>query len=395
MGGLACLVVITHCEREKKGIQENISESETRAMDDIVERFLEEKLEKEIKDAQAAVAVALGPGLKTKLNSILRDCEELLNKVKEKKGTGRDKLYNLLNVITEWHDLSTQTNCPTATCSINTISNYLKQLKKDLEEEPAASEQELGEPTKPQLYRWSCHAKSLATIHGFDDRLKIMERLLLKPTPKPIGIVGMAGVGKTALCQLAYNHAPVKDHFPLRLWLCLSNNQEEACDRKDYLKVMMSCLGYEDQVIQKIGDDPKRLQVALQRHLSRGRYLVVLDDVWIEKEKDKFVMDEEIHKLFDFLNQPLGTLVVTSRSPELEEMLGADNIDVHKLLPLADRDSCLNIFNDAWEERTELSKDEKNGIVEKCGGLPLMAKMLGEIGPPPILNEKSTNNSNQ
>ncbi|XP_047964825.1 probable disease resistance protein At5g45490 [Salvia hispanica] len=375
-------------------------------MDDIVEKFLEEKLKKEIDAAQAAAA-KLGPGLKTnctKLSSILRDCEDLLNKVKEKKGTGRDKLYNLLNVITEWRDLSTQTNCPTATCSINTLSTYVKQLKKDLEDEPAPTKQQLQTPPKPELYRWSCHAQSLATIHGFADRLKIMQRLLLKPTPKPIGIVGVAGVGKTALCQLAYNHAPVKDHFPLRLWLCLSNNQDGARDRKDYLKMMMSCLGYEDQVIQEIGDDAKRLQVALQRHLSRGRYLVVLDDVWIEKEKEAFVMDEEVRKLFDFLNQPLGMLVITSRSAELEEMLGRDNIDVHKLLPLGDRDSCLDIFNDAWEKRTELTKDEKNGIVKKCGGLPLMAKMLGEIGPPPppppppiaepsILIVKSTNNT--
>ncbi|KAG6415158.1 hypothetical protein SASPL_122561 [Salvia splendens] len=211
-------------------------------MDDIVERFLETKLEKELKDAQAA---ASGPGLKTKLNSILRDCEELKDKVKEKKGTGRDKLYNLLNVITEWHDLSAKTNCPAAKSS-----------------------------------------RRLATTRN-DSRWR----------------------------------------------------------------------------------------------LGRGRYLVVLDDVWIDKEKDKFVMDEKIHKLFDFLNRPLGTLVVTSRTPEV---LGADYIDVHKLLPLADRDSCLNIFNDACKEEIKLSKDEKNGIVEKCSGLPLMAKMLGEIGPPPV-----------
>ena len=69
------------------------------------------------------------------------------------------------------------------------------------------------------------------------------------PVPQIISIVGMGGLGKTTLAQLAYNNASVENHFTKRIWVCVSNPFEEIKIAKAILESLKASSGYELQTM--------------------------------------------------------------------------------------------------------------------------------------------------
>ncbi|KAL5574444.1 hypothetical protein UlMin_016143 [Ulmus minor] len=66
-----------------------------------------------------------------------------------------------------------------------------------------------------------------------EDKMKLVSKLLSESSHhqqvlQVISIVGMGGLGKTTLAQLAYNDEKVKDHFEERIWVCVSDPFEET-----------------------------------------------------------------------------------------------------------------------------------------------------------------------
>ncbi|KAA8525202.1 hypothetical protein F0562_006934 [Nyssa sinensis] len=81
------------------------------------------------------------------------------------------------------------------------------------------------------------------TIYGFDDQLQKIEKLLLK-TPdangiNAVGIVGMGGVGKTALANEVFWR--VESQFDLKLWIRLSQklNPEDVDSRIEIVRKIL------------------------------------------------------------------------------------------------------------------------------------------------------------
>ncbi|XP_058108904.1 putative disease resistance protein RGA3 [Magnolia sinica] len=120
------------------------------------------------------------------------------------------------------------------------------------------------------------------------------------------------------------------------------------------------------------GLDPS--QSRLCEILHPKRFLLVLDDIWSE---DCRMCDELI---LPFQSGALGSrIIITTRSEKVAMAMG--NSHMHKLEALSDEDCWLMFSRSAFGDRSEEEhlelKEIGQGIVKKCGGIPLAAKTTG------------------
>ncbi|PQQ00303.1 hypothetical protein Pyn_16483 [Prunus yedoensis var. nudiflora] len=264
---------------------------------------------------------------------------------------------------------------------------------------------------------------------GFDEQLRKIGNFLLKSSPSSgagfaaVGILGMAGAGKTTLVREFLSWWMVLGEFSPIIWLCLSNiikenKQVEEEIEVSIVKCMLSKLDHDavangDGIIQEeektissnnSGHLLAALLERLNQHLSGKSYLIVLDDVWhmndfysdlgqlLEvQEGDKKVGDRLSHGLPKGSG---GAVIVTSRIPEVVEamVVPAEGSDQHYnslIIPLdlepLDRERCWDIFKDTAFgylpnfEYQQHFKTVESEIKDLCYGLPLAARTLAEI----------------
>ncbi|XP_057957437.1 putative disease resistance protein RGA3 [Malania oleifera] len=186
-----------------------------------------------------------------------------------------------------------------------------------------------------------------------------------------IPIVGMGGIGKTTLAQLIYNDEQVKEHFDVRIWVCVSENFDVKRILKEILESLTkkSC-GIEnlDTVFENIKDE-----------LEGKIYLLVLDDVWNE---DQNKWEDFRSRLLPMSSKNVGnSVVVTTRSDKVASIM--KTLRPHRLGKLSE-ENCWAIFErkafvDGGAPKTQDFIDIGRGLVKKCGGVPLAAKVLGGI----------------
>ncbi|XVE65370.1 hypothetical protein DITRI_Ditri07aG0175300 [Diplodiscus trichospermus] len=273
-------------------------------------------------------------------------------------------------------------------------------------------------------------------VYGFDYDEKTLKMLLLngksQESFKLIGVVGVLGVGKSTLCRLIFTEEEVKQHFVPRIWIPMS---EESETMENVVERLLDHLGVEEETIKSISNDHKLpgLLYALYLHLKGKRFLIVFDNV---QDKDKYYEDllSCLSNGHGFPKRDGGAVVVNSRNEEaIKKMVGDQNL--HRLLPLSDPESCWNIYKQNWDVSKEEKKEDKKveglgqpqdrgssaseeikevaGEIEgqdagedaskarkkvesqspktdvpievkeelkkKCGGIPLAARMMGEI----------------
>ncbi|OWM86979.1 disease resistance protein RGA2-like [Punica granatum] len=112
-------------------------------------------------------------------------------------------------------------------------------------------------------------------IIGRDDsKREIVEVLLEKDAEEAVSvipIVGIGGLGKTALAQCVFNDERIKSHFEERVWACVT-------DVFDAKAIMRQIIGSEGKMEMEM----EQLQNELRRRIDGKKYLLVLDDFWSE-----------------------------------------------------------------------------------------------------------------
>ncbi|GLT58582.1 hypothetical protein SLA2020_314620, partial [Shorea laevis] len=198
-----------------------------------------------------------------------------------------------------------------------------------------------------------------------------------------ISIVGMGGLGKTALAQLVCNHPDVKQHFESVVCVCVSDSFDEKRVAKAIIQGLENLSG---SAAYGLESDP--LEVLLKR-ISRSiegkRYLLVLDDVWAN-EGERW---DSLKVTFN-LGAAGSKILVTTRDLNVASMMGSSDSQIIPLEKLGDVE-CWSILReiafrgkDKMKSREDLEEIGRK-IAKRCKGLPLAAKVLGSL-----LQSKST-----
>ncbi|KAL4636421.1 hypothetical protein ACB092_03G007000 [Castanea dentata] len=171
--------------------------------------------------------------------------------------------------------------------------------------------------------------------------------------PHVISLVGMGGIGKTTLAQLAYNDQEVQTHFEIKVWVCVSDPFDQCKVAKEILE-SIECQSSNLTALQSLLD-------RICDKVGGKKFFLVFDDVWTE----------------DFAIR----ILVTTRKDQVAKMMESAN--TIKLEDLSEED-CWLVFSkiaffDKGPQQCEQLEDFGKQISKKCKGLPLAAKTLGSL----------------
>ncbi|TYH36212.1 hypothetical protein ES332_D13G248300v1 [Gossypium tomentosum] len=212
-------------------------------------------------------------------------------------------------------------------------------------------------------------------VIGRDEDKKNIISMLMKPSEARnvpvIPIVGIGGLGKTTLAQLVYNDDRVTSLFPLKIWICVS----EEFDLSRLLRLIIQSVNTGERCDDSTLD---ALQAHLRSLLTDKKFLLVLDDVWNEN-KAKWVELRNLLRSIDGL--PQSKIIVTTRSLKVSSIMSS--ICPYELKGLSFED-CLTLFtkwafNDGDERHYPNLIRMGEEIVKICKGVPLGVRTLGSL----------------
>ncbi|KAG6772956.1 hypothetical protein POTOM_024386 [Populus tomentosa] len=193
---------------------------------------------------------------------------------------------------------------------------------------------------------------------GREDEKKKVKSFLLNPKDEiesvsVISIVGMGGLGKTTFAQSIFNDEQVNLHFGLKLWVSVSGGFDVK------------------KILKDVSDELESLKKKLQEKIENRKYLLVLDDVWDNK-------DGRDGEKWDCLKQSLpheaargNKMIITTRSDTIANLTSKIPL---ALKGLSEKDSWSLFSNKAFgpgQESNYIDEKIKKEIVERCQGVPL------------------------
>ncbi|KAI0493736.1 hypothetical protein KFK09_023861 [Dendrobium nobile] len=302
----------------------------------------------------------------SKLQDIAYDANDLLDEC-EFEGQ-REKVIRLA-----WLRSSLSVINPKRSMFIHDISGRVTSLKVKMED---IKKQRLDfglQPEQERLHITSNQSSSLEPpiILGRDDDKRRIIDLLLRPNvagesnTSVLCIVGIGGLGKTALAQHVYNDDHVKQSFTLKTWVHVSQDFKEEKLTKDILE----SIDGSSQTSASLNN----LQIDLLNKLSGMKYLIVLDEVWIEDWRQWYKFK------IPLLQGAVGSkILVTARNIEVAKAIGASTI--YPLKPIGEQ-GCWSLFCYYMAQQNPCIDvndlgDFSGVIAQKCDGLPSAAADL-------------------
>nr|XP_023890800.1 putative disease resistance protein RGA3 [Quercus suber] len=197
-----------------------------------------------------------------------------------------------------------------------------------------------------------------------------------KSSPLVITLVGIGGIGKSTLANLAYNHSKVRDHFQKMMWVSVS-------DPFDQYKVAKAIIGGLDPKHESLKYTTPTLEDLLKPVcdlIKDKKFFLVFDDVWAKdflRESQKWGPFKAALKS----GAQGSRILVTTRNKDVAQMMGSTETHTINLGNLSVDDCWLIIRKIAFfDENIDQHKDlEPLGrqLADKCQGLPLAANLLG------------------
>ncbi|KAH0671776.1 hypothetical protein KY284_022863 [Solanum tuberosum] len=203
---------------------------------------------------------------------------------------------------------------------------------------------------------------------GFDDDEENITKYLVSGEKDldVVSIVGMAGLGKTALARKIYNSPSIINHFDVRAWCSVSQTYNR---RELYVDILKQIKDDHHQYV-----DVEHLADILRKCLSVRKYLIVLDNIWDGKAWD------DIQLCAPYSGEG-SRIMVTTRNEE--SALYMRKYSDPYLLPFLNDEKSWELLQKRVFQRGNLCPLELVNVgqlvAKKCKGLPSLIIMIAEI----------------
>ncbi|XP_039119260.1 probable disease resistance protein At1g58390 [Dioscorea cayenensis subsp. rotundata] len=203
-----------------------------------------------------------------------------------------------------------------------------------------------------------------------DEKKKIVKEVadISNTDRSVIAIVGMGGLRKTTLAKSIYNDHDVKRSFAKLAWVIISQEYTIL----DILKRISS-----EVSATSSRDEIQDLSVAISEKLKKGKYLVILDDVW---KKDVW---DQLQKVFPNVNN--GSRVIITTHFLNVAKIANPTIQPHELSLLNEKES-MELFLRKVFPRQDTETccpidlvDYAHQLFQRCSGLPLALVVTGGL----------------
>ncbi|XP_074313133.1 putative disease resistance protein RGA1 isoform X4 [Silene latifolia] len=267
---------------------------------------------------------------------------------------------------------------------LDAITKYHARAKFDVD--PQASRYEFKVDTHATLKRKEDTCSFLNATHdniiGREDDVKAVVDMLLDPNVEEnvgfIVVVGIGGLGKTALAQLVYNHDRVGTRFEKKLWVCVSDQDGKELNVKAILaNIIESSTNEKPSNVSTM----QSMQTKLQEELKNKVYLLILDDVWTEDPNEW----EKLSKYLTIGGRGSRVVITTRSEKTAEVVLGkVAHSKKYMLQGLSDENSWRLFVLTAFKRGSDAANDDQlttigKKIVKKCSNVPLAIKVLGTL----------------